>query len=218
MLLFSTTALLKYKVKGANRIIGDISGFLFDKTTWGIKFMTAKSDDCPYAELVISLDRLGTPDNFHKDLLTDLSAEEIDQLPTAIKIPFPTGKASEQPNSYWRIGKFSRFLNWLNQLRILKTYIKRQGIPQIEHFISPKLCSTNEVRGCRVMEQDSKVGEIEDIIIDTDVWKIRFLITSTLDNDVVLPPGRIKKIVPARRIIKLKTNNVLAQGNPFPLG
>jgi sporulation protein YlmC with PRC-barrel domain len=214
MLLFSTTELLKYKVQGTEKTIGDVSGFLFNRTTWCIDYIIAKGGGL-HGEIVIPTDRLVTFDNYYKIVSTSLSEEEIEQLPSPMRTWVHNRKDDKPSISYWRIGNFPRFLSWLNRLRIFKHYRKRQSISQTEHIISPQLSNTREVLEYRVMDQGSKVGEVEDLIIDTNNWTLRYLIVSRLKKSTAIPTEWISRVAPSRKTIKLKLNQDVIYDSPY---
>jgi hypothetical protein len=206
MSLCSINDLLEYKVGGAGNPIGEIKNILFDKTTWSIKFIIVQSSEYPFAGLAIPVEGLEIPISKMKSVQTGLSVEEIDQLPTAIKAAVQTKIAPRHSIKYWRIGNFSRFQIWLNRLRELRIIKNLQSIPQQSHIIYPQLCSAIAVRGCRVLDDNEKIGVVVGINIDVDDWKIDNFTIITSESYFKLSPEKILRIDLVQGTINLKAD------------
>jgi hypothetical protein len=219
MLLYSTQELTKYKVLGKEDILGEVSGFLFDTTTWKLEFLRGKRGFWLNKwEFVIPVERLRKPDNVNKIIPTDILEEEIECLPSTNWLSVHFGKILENVKTYWRIGKFPRGLGQRLPSTIDSISSKLQeepSIPQVEHSVHPQLRSKIEFEGYRVDAKDGVVGEIEDLIIDVKDWIISYMIVSAPDTNIMMPTKWINEADPNLETLKLNQNKGFVLGSRY---
>jgi hypothetical protein len=223
MWLYSTNELLKYKIQGKDRILGDVRGFLFDTITWRVKYWRGERGFWPFKkELVVPSDRIDKmPNKADKIISTNLLEAEIENLSSTNWFCVQLGKAFENVNPYWRIGNFPRTFAWRLPFAIGSVYSYHQeepDIPQVEHTIHPQLRSLREFKGYQVDAKDGEIGEVKDLIIDADGWKIRYVIVDSPPKRIMMPSQWINQINPSLEILKLNLNRKLILDSPYVIG
>jgi len=219
ILFYSTKDLLKYKIEGEEGIIGDVSGFLFDITNWKLKFLRGKHGYWLFtSEFVIPLERLGIPDNDNQIIPTDVIGKEVEHLPSTNWLRVELGKIFESVIVYWRIGRFKRtFIKRLPPAidAIYSHHKEKPSLPQKEHTVYPQLRSLTEFDGYHVDAKDGRVGEIEDLILDSDSWIIRFVIASNPENKIMLPSEWINQVNPGIKSVDLRFTKDFVLGSKY---
>jgi sporulation protein YlmC with PRC-barrel domain len=222
MLLISLNELRKYEIQGKEDILGDVNGFLFDITTWKVKHLRVKYGIWPFKkEFVIPMDCIGAPDNVEKVIPTDLLEKDLEHLPSTNWLRTQIGNAFEKINHHWRIGNFRRSFAWRLPFAIssiFNYYQEEPKIPQAEHSIHPQLRSLMEFEDYRVDARDGDIGEVQDLFIDADRWKIRYVMVHGPQNTIMLPSQWIRQVNPTHETLKLDLNRESVLDGPYVIG
>ena len=92
-----------------------------------------------------------------------------------------------------------------------------------ESPLNPQLRSAVEVIGYSLQATDSKMGHLEDFLLDSDTWGIRYLVVSTHDwlpgKHVAIPPQWIRDVDWSQRVVSIDVASDLVKESPeFNLG
>lgn len=161
--------------------IGKVIEFYFDDNHWTIRYMVADTGNwLTGKQVLISPYALEPP--FHSDqhITVDLTKKQIEESP-ALDTDKPVSRQFEMDYSdyygwpmYWggpyMWGAYPDLVRDRNQWNTHRENTKSWD---------PHLCSTDAVRGNRVQASDGQIGHIEDFIIDSENWSIRYLIVDT---------------------------------------
>jgi sporulation protein YlmC with PRC-barrel domain len=82
----------------------------------------------------------------------------------------------------------------------------------------PHLRRAQEVRGYRIETTDDSVGQIEDFLVDSENWEIRYLVVDTRNwlpgRRVVIPPKWITGVDWMQRVVNVDVSPRIVQASP----
>ena len=221
MLLYSTNKLLGFKVKGKNEELGEVKGFLFNSETWDLEYLTIERGTWPMKkEFNIPIDRLGIPENFDECFHSNLSLEEMIDLDFMASQKL--GGDPGHPISSWRAGEYRQRIPWLAPLAISALFKKRSQ-RQVDSLEREEVVKTlrnyDEIQGFQVNAQDDEMGEVTDLIIDADLWVIRYVIIERSEEGrIMLPSSWVKKVNPSAESVDLILEKKLVLDSPYVIG
>jgi uncharacterized protein YrrD len=199
-MLVHTKDLEDYTVKATNDIEGHIEDLYFDDLYWNIQSMIVKTGILiDEKTILLSEKALGKPDINNHVLPVSVSFESNGQQ---IDEPFKPISRAKSDNA-------NQILKWpLNQLNL-----KSLDQPELNNLITnmsessgrlnqktnPHLRSWKEVLGYNINAKDGEIGHVDDFIVETENWKIRYLIIDTRNwlpggKDILISPAWIEKI------------------------
>jgi hypothetical protein len=159
--------------------IGKVQDFYFDDHRWVVRYMVANTGNWLVGQRVlISPASLGEPQWDDELLPVNLTCEQIRSSP-----PIET----EQPVSRQKESMLAEYYGWPMYWTAgyVEPYPRVPATPAPaqqparaprEH---PDLRSCREVSGYRIHAEDGEIGHLEDYIVQTSDWGIRYLIVDT---------------------------------------
>ena len=82
----------------------------------------------------------------------------------------------------------------------------------------PHLRSSHAVRGYKISAEDKHFGEVEDLIVDTESWDVRYLVVDTITfwpgNAVILAPQWVDSIDREEKQFKIKLTRKQIKSSP----
>jgi sporulation protein YlmC with PRC-barrel domain len=200
-MLIKTEDLKGFNTESIDDIQGEIYDFYFDDLFWNIQYLLIKTGGLlKEKSILMSHVVLGVPD--------------IERQALSVKVSFQTNNKKEKPEELQTISeskekKASEILNWpLSRLNLvsldekdLKNLINNMVTDGKQHYENENLHlrSRNEVLGYHIQAKNGEIGHVDDLIIETESWKIRYLIVDTRNwlpggKDVLISPAWIEKI------------------------
>lgn len=176
----STKELTGYKILATDGECGTVKDFLFDDELNIVRYLAINTGGwLSGRQVLISPVAIDQPDfDFHK-LPTVLSKANIEESP-AIETDYPVSRQCESALAsfynwpmYWGSAAAS-VLNRHSMLTNAATQIEVQEG-------DPHLRSAKEVTGYQVQCMEGGLGHVEDLIVDTESWSLRYLIIDTKD-------------------------------------
>jgi len=209
-MLWSMKDIKKYKILAEDGEIGNVHEFLFDDELWIIRYLVVDiggwlSD----RKILIAPVALGHPDQESQKLPVKLSKAQIKDSPDI---------NTNQPISRQHENSLREHYNWpyldelggglfeeehigmdsdslIEMLRAREKTLQNGGQTQAP---DPHLQSSREVSGYHIIAQDGDIGHIEDFVVNTDTWAIRYLVIDTGNwlpgRKVVISPFWIEEI------------------------
>ena len=177
-MLRSTNSLIGYRILATDGVLGKVKDLYFDDRTWTARYLVADTGGWLEDRLVlISPVDVGTPD-WSKDLLpVSLSKKQVEESPPA---------AEDQPVSRRYEQELSAHFGWPFYWVATPGGIPGQAAvesaaeqPEEPSEGDSNLRSAREVTGYHIQATDGEIGHVEDMIIDTDPWIIRYLVIDT---------------------------------------
>lgn len=189
-----------YVLVGEDGEIGQCRDFLFDERFWTVRYMVADTGKwLPGKKVLVSPISLAEPDWTIKRLPVRLTQEQIENQPP-LEEHMPVSQEYEARflthygypyywvgGGLWGPGSVPREMFGLNPEKVEKA---RQDAKDA----SPNpMRSTKEVTGYRIEASDGDIGHVEDFILDTDHWVLRYVV---IDTRNWLPGGRKVLVAP----------------------
>lgn len=219
MLLFSMNDLSGSKVEGRDLSIGRIGGFLFDPKTWKLEYLIARRGFWPLEKsLYLPVKYLEIPKNISGKVQVDLNHEDVEKLQTEAKKNILAREYSKHPIHYWRIGKFPKAIPWVNPMAINDVFKQRKENQEIRGEDTDNVKNLRysaDVKGYRVDAKDKLVGTVKDLVIDAELWLIRYVIIEGLNRKMMLPSTWVKNINSAAETLHLNLNRQMVLESPY---
>jgi len=202
-MLTSVKQLKNYKLKSLNGEIGKVKDIYFDDDRFNVSYIVADTGKWLSTRMVlISPYSIKGLDKFEEYISVDLTTNQIEESPP-LESDKPLSRQYQEKLSshfdyplYWRgiqtastgIGN----IGFIPQHLMKEDAIKRSESIGDDELADPNLRSMNQVKGYHVQSIDDEIGHIEDFIIDSDNWRIRYLVVE-IQN---LLPGKKVLISP----------------------
>jgi len=194
-----------YRLDASDGHIGQVRDFLFDEARWGGRWLVADTGKWLLGKkVVISPMSLGEPNHEGKELPVRMTREEIEQAPH-LDEHAPVSRRYEKSffdqydwPYYWIGGGL-----WGASTQPMYTHAE---VPDVEDDLSLKeegdpeqvLRSAHELTKYRVLAGEEAMGHIHDVLLDTEVWVVRYVVVDTRNwlpgKKVLLDPMWIREI------------------------
>lgn len=200
-MLRSLKEILAYRLAATDREIGKVGDFYFDDQNWAVRYLVADTGRwLPGQRVLIAPASIGEPDWEKYRVPIDLTAEQIENSP---------GIRSDQPVSRQHEHELAVYYGWIPYWGPLgmpvgapgpaavamgrKPAAAPTGGPGVGIMEDVHLRSVREVLGYHIQARPDKVGHVEDFIVQTEDWGIRYLVADTRN----WLPGRRVLVSPA---------------------
>ncbi len=168
--------------------IGGIEAFLFDDTSWVVRYLVVTTGArLTGRRALVAPVAVGGVDTNNKTICIELTSMQIENSP-----PIDTrGRVSRQYEAdyynyyhwppYWEAGPSSA-----------QPQTTATGAGEMP------LRSTTELIGCSVAARDADIGYVDDVVVDTRYWAIRYLDVDAGDRwpgrHVLVHPGWVERV------------------------
>lgn len=226
-MLRSLKELHNYVLAAEDGEIGRCKDFIFDDSTWTIRYMVADTGKwLPKRKVLISPASLGDADWRSQRLQVLLSRKDIENAPS-LDTDAPISREYER--------EWYKYYNWSPYWygdgiwgsgvlpRALGTKVEERSSTSTataEHLESPhhNLRSAEEVRGYNIQAADDRVGHVEDFIVDDETWTIRYVVVDTRNwlpgKKVLVAPTWAEKIDWTDGLVHVDLTKKLIKGGP----
>jgi hypothetical protein len=185
-MLRSLEELHGYTIRAMDGDIGSVHAFLFDDTTWAIRYLVVNTGAwLPGRQVLIAPLALGQPDWEGQFFPVKLTTEQVRNSPD-IDTDKPVSRQQEMLlhtyydwPTYWTGG---------NPFMPQAVAAYPGGLPMTEPYElppeelgDPHLHSARDVIGYYIQARDGQIGHVEDFIVDTDAWAIRYMVVDTVN-------------------------------------
>lgn len=162
--------------------VGRCKDFLFDDRAWAVRYIVADTRKwLPGRKVLISPIAIGDPDAVSRRLDVDLTKDQIKESPPL---------DSDAPVSRQYEIAYARHYDWgyyWGGPAIWGAYASPHHLHRIEgdrqepieSLKEANLRSVHQVTGYHIEAQDKEIGHVEDLIMDLEVWVIRYLVIDT---------------------------------------
>jgi hypothetical protein len=197
-MLRSLKDLTRYDVDAADTSCGTVHDFYFDDGEWVVCYLIVDTRKwLPGRKSLISPTAVATAHWQSRRLGLELTAAEIESAPEADTEP-PVSRQMEQllavhyhSPPYWR-GTLPTTHPPPSPTEMAPP------ARMLENLGNRRLRSFCEVRGYRIEAVDGSIGRLDDLIVDTDRWFIRYAVVDTgnwlLNRPVLVALGWIERI------------------------
>ena len=189
MMLCNVKALLGYAVRATDSGTGKVHDFYFDNETWAIRYLVVDIGDwvldtgdwIPGRKVVVPSDLLGQPYQEAQIFPVRLTKEQVEHSCEAdIELPNLTERKVTSPEhtSQFGIGLLGAEMNSIPPPSLMGILEGKPLAPE-QYQSGSYLWSIKEIPGYYIQANDGEIGHVEDFIIDTGTWSIRFMLIDT---------------------------------------
>ncbi|WP_419728880.1 PRC-barrel domain-containing protein [Lichenicola sp.] len=230
-MMLAISALKGFLVDASDGRIGTISDFLFDDTTWKIRWMVVDTGGwLKGRKILIHPSAISQPNYRREELSVRLTTTQVKESPDIL---------SDQPVSEQMETELYGYYGWdplwggTNYFGVypfglasgvtetpgsgdgeLLQEARADPVPKGD----PHLRSVTSVTGYHLQAKDGPIGHIENILVDDATWGIRYFIIDTLNwwpgKHVLLSPYAVRAISWAERNIAVDVTRDQVQGGP----
>lgn len=183
-MLISAKALKGFKLESLDGKIGAFKDFYFDDEHWLIRYLAVATGNWLLGkQVLLSPHALLDVPGYKRSVVINLTKKQIEASPSPEKDNVITWQFEQDYYAYYDWPAYSSETRFFGE----------SGSPR-----EANLRNTDTVRGYEIQAGDGKVGHVEDFIIDTSQWRIRYLVVDTRDwwpgQKVLISPAWIERI------------------------
>lgn len=184
-MLTKATTLNGYRLQSRDGEIGRVKEFYFDDRHWTIRYLVADTGNwIPGRQVLISPHALGSVLSKEQSIAVDLTKKQIEDSPS-LAHDKPVSRQFEE--AYY--GYYGHPLYWSGSYMWGATHAIVHAHKEAKKFApapdekewDANLRSTQEVSGYDIEATDGSIGHVEDFIIDSETWAIRYLVVDTVN-------------------------------------
>lgn len=196
-MLRSINEIIGYEIRATDGEIGKVKDFYFDTVKWTIRYLIANTGNwLTGRKVLISPEAIGENNWLNgRTLPVLLTKKQIENSPE-IDEDAAVSRQHEQA--------MADFFQWSAYWKShIVTGTPSDAIATAAEYVAgpegdPNLRSISEVVGYQIQATDDEMGHVEDFIIRTDDWSIRYMVVDTKKwlpgKKVILPPGWVGPI------------------------
>jgi uncharacterized protein YrrD len=171
-------SMIRYKIQARDGDIGDVDDFYFDDKHWIVRYLVANTGTwLPDRQVLLSPYSLIGTNAEPNSVSINLTRKQIEKSPR-ICSDKPVSKQFESDYyGYYGWPEYSGGpLGW-GYYPYVESHpeLWKKNVPAGKKW-DPHLRSTKEVEGYHVKTIDGELGHVDDFLIDTKTWKIRYLV------------------------------------------
>jgi sporulation protein YlmC with PRC-barrel domain len=236
-MLIVGSALKGYVIEATDGRIGTVKNFLFDDTTWKIRWLVVDTGHWLIdRQVLIHPSAIGTPDHERQTLPVVLSKTQVERSPDiAQNQPVTMQMQSHLYNyygwdPYWGPNYYDAGLTGMGMTGLgmaggvgipFAGQDRRIGADALQLGAEdgdPHLRSMHAVRGYHIHATDGSIGHVENFMVDDVTWTIRYLIVDTRNwwpgAHVLISPFAVKSIDWGEQQIHLNVTRERVKGSP----
>lgn len=196
-MLLAFSAIKNYSLGAIDGGIGRVKELYFDDHTWHVRYLVLDTGGWLSGRRVLIAPRLlGVVDGVKSHISVNLMRRQVEQSPP-IESDKPLSRQYEEAwHQHYRLQGY-----WLGpEALALGAMPAAPSAPEAEHQMpagDPHLRSTGEVLGYAIHARDGDLGKLDDLVLDSEDWRIRYISISQsfwTGKRVVLSPEWIEEI------------------------
>ena len=228
-MLWDTSALKNYRVEASDGGLGTVSDFLFEDTSWVIRWLVVDTGNwLSGRKVLLPLSALGQPDPSPRQFPIKLTKQQVKDSPD-IDTDRPVSRQHENHvysyygwDPYWDAGFFPPVGAMATPFVAPQTFSGQKPRDSAGADARPEgdphLRSIGEVTGYHVHASDGEIGHVEDFLVDDAEWRIRYIEVDTSNwwfgKKVLIAPRLVRQINWAERLIDLDVDRQKVEGSP----
>lgn len=198
-MLWDISILKGYAVLGSDGRLGTVTDLLFDDSTWKMRWLVVNTRDWfPSHEVLLPVAAWGRLDFSQRQFTVRLTSRDIEDSPGI--------------EEYLPVSRQGR-IDTEGGLRAPCAIGPKPGCGD------PHLRSVDAVLGHRVYAGDAEIGHVDEILVDSADWSIRFIKVDTRgwrpESRMVVPPRSIREIDWPGRLLHLAADPKESIGSPY---
>lgn len=226
------SALKKFSVEASDGRIGTVSDFLFDDTTWKVRWMVVETGGwLSERKVLLHPSAIGEPDGHREAFSVRLTRQQVRDSPDILSDAPVSRQMQTNLHGYYGLDPLWGGGNFFGG------YASGMGgafDPPSGHFDSglleakrpdasnddfdPHLRSLAEVIGYHIQARDGPIGHVENVLVDSTTWGIRYLVLATSNwwrgQHVLMSPYAVREVSWADRDVTLGVTRDQVKGSP----
>ncbi len=189
-----------FSLKATDGDIGSVKDFLFDDRFWAIRYLVADTGNWLTGKTVLlSPYALHAVDQEARAIVTILTRTQIEDSPPLTHDTPVSRQYEEKYHGYYGWpAYFDGPSMWGNNPYFTRDP-KAWAAPTVNaKSWNPHLRSMRAVDGYHIQARDGETGHVEDFIIDTETWAVRYLVVATQNwwpgKRILLSPHWISRV------------------------
>lgn len=206
------TEIKGYVIHATDGLIGTVNDFLFDDTTWSVRWLVIDTGNwLPGRKVLLPPSALAEVNHMGRQFSVKLTKQQVKECPE-VDFDRPVSR-QEETNiynyygwaAYWDGGLYPSFVGYGGGY-LAGTAPPSPELMKREKAIDnaqrskddPALRSANEVTGYEILASDGEIGHVEDFLVEDADWSIHYLVVDTtnwwLGKKVLISPLSVRKI------------------------
>jgi sporulation protein YlmC with PRC-barrel domain len=186
IMLYNIRDIQGFTIRATDGDLGSVRTFYFDDASWVVRYLVVDTGYwLPGRRVLIAPECIGAADPSQEVLSVNLTQEEVKHSPD-IDTDKPVSKQQEM--------RLRQHYNWPSYWTMRDPLVAQSltaypggaaAIPPAAIEMvdvepgDPYLRSMREVIGYHIQASDGQIGHVEDFIIDTDTWNVRYMVVDT---------------------------------------
>lgn len=185
-MLWNASSLAGYAIGARDGPIGAVESFLFDEGDWTIRWLVVDTGTwLPGRHVLLPPSAVGEPDVGRRSFAVQLTRQQVKDSPE-IDTDAPVSRQHESDvysyygwDPYWAAYAYAPGGSLATPIEPSPNVPgDRPGVEQRVEG-DPHLRSTREVTGYYVHATDGDIGHVDDFLVDSDGWHIRYVVVDT---------------------------------------
>ncbi len=219
-MLASTKEMRSYDIQATDGRIGGVEDFYFDDQDWVVRYLVVDTGHwLPGRLVLIAPEKIGEPDHPAERLPVHLTRERIENSPS-IQKHLPVSRQAELDlakyygwAAYWDVGTLEPQVS-----RSVAAEGTAHEKERMEDIRQSSLRSCREVTNYHIHADDGEIGHVEDFIVQTDDWGIRYLVVDTRNwwpgKKVLIVPTWITRVAWSERLVYVRLSREDIKNGP----
>ncbi len=211
----------KYSILATDGELGTIDDFLFDDTTWTVRYLVVDTRKwLPGRSVLILPQSVKTIYPDEEQFEVDLTSEQVKNSPD-INADKPVSLQHQiQIHDHYAVPYYWAATTFQPIYPLIPSPTEEglQAPPGKEESGDPHLRSTNEVLGYHIHANDGTIGHVEDFLIEDEQWRIHYMVVDTGNwlpgRKVVVSPEWIQEVNWLEREVKVNLTKVSVRDSP----
>lgn len=233
-MLIAGSTIKGYAIEGTDGPLGSVKTFLFDDTTWKIRWLVIDTGHwLTDRQVLVHPSAIGRPDHERQHLPVNLTKSQIESSPDIAQDRPVTMQMQEHLYSYYGwdpywgpnfygAGLYGSGLGRTGAFGISSYGAGRATSADTMQLGSeggdPHLRSMTAVRGYHIHATDGSIGHVENFLLDDPTWAVRYLIIDTRNwwpgAHVLISPYAVQPIDWGDRQVHLSVSREQAKTSP----
>ena len=212
-----------YRIHATDGNLGKVDDLLFDDLSWVIRYLVADTGHwLPGRLVLLSPVSLQEPDFSSSALPVSLTSKQIEHSPSLSEHQ-PVSRRHERElveyyewPAYWADAFIPSFAGpaATEAAAIERMRSEQRKVPEEDVHLR----SAREVRGYYIQADDGEIGHVDDFIVDTAAWRIRYAVIDTRNwwpgERVLIAPRWIDRIEWAQRKVFIEMTREMIRSCP----
>ena len=236
-MLIVGSALKGYAIEASDGRIGTVKTFLFDDTTWKIRWLVVDTGNwLSGRQVLVHPSAIGEPEHGRQSLPVRLSKAQVESSPDiAQDRPVTMQMQSDlygyygwdpywEPDFFGSVGLgidpgafYDRGQTYPGEGALREAETMQIG-PSLGNDADPHLRDMHAIRGYHIHASDGSIGHVENFLLDDSSWAIRYLIVDTRNwwpgAHVLIAPYAVGDIDWSERQVRLNVTRDQVKTSP----